>query len=694
MAKRFLGFTPEQRGKILPELAGMQEDEQRKVIASNPAYQQKLGNATEQAMRILNPEPVKANEGVYVRGYAQGGQAKLDSAQKRLSDAQTALQAARDAQAANPEDEALVKRVSEKEAAVTRAQEALNTAQSNFKTTEIDSAAEMVSDIQKDPTSGVVGADVEKITTTDEQLVSKDVAKIEDPVVQADVTTAGTADAVVAPEKTPAPTVEATTVSKEIDATLDKLTAATGLPSDEALAKAATMKPEELAQLGLDAAQITAAQTVKAPDERKLEEGEMIEGATVDMERVRKETNFEAATGAPSSDATVQGQLTGLMEDFEGKEPPAWAAGAMRAASAQMAARGLSSSSMAGQAIVQAAMESAIPIASQDAKTAASFELQNLSNKQQSAMFAAQQRVEFLNLEFNQEFQTRVANASKISDIANMNFTAEQQVALENARLAQSVDLANLDAANAKVLSDAAAMSQLDMTNLNNRQQAQVQQANAFLQMDMKNLDNEQSTSIFKSQQITNAMLTDAAADNAAKQFNATNEIQVNQFYDNSTATVALQNNEQANAQERFNAGEANAVAMHNSKMLEAREQFNAQNSLIIEQANASWYQQVATADTAAINQANRDKAAEANNMTQLAFNAVMQETRDLMSYAWQTANNDAERATQLALGKLQSDAAAASAKANISNGMWGALGQFGAAFLRRGSSTPSPTGN
>ncbi len=70
--------------------------------------------------------------------------------------------------------------------------------------------------------------------------------------------------------------------------------------------------------------------------------------------------------------------------------------------------------------------------------------------------------------------------------------------------------------------------------------------------------------------------------------------------------------------------------------------------------------------------------------MTQLAFNAVMQETRDLMSYAWQTANNDAERATQLALGKLSADAAAASAKAKVSNGMWGALGSFGAAFIRR----------
>ena len=54
------------------------------------------------------------------------------------------------------------------------------------------------------------------------------------------------------------------------------------------------------------------------------------------MDRVKAETNFQAATGAPSSDATVQGQLTGLMEDFEGKSPPAWAAGAMRNAASKI----------------------------------------------------------------------------------------------------------------------------------------------------------------------------------------------------------------------------------------------------------------------------------------------------------------------------------------------------------------------
>ena len=57
-------------------------------------------------------------------------------------------------------------------------------------------------------------------------------------------------------------------------------------------------------------------------------------------------------------------------------------------------------------------MESALPIALQDAQTVAQFEAQNLSNRQQRAMLFAQQRATFLGMEFDQEFQSRVANAS------------------------------------------------------------------------------------------------------------------------------------------------------------------------------------------------------------------------------------------------------------------------------------------
>ena len=62
----------------------------------------------------------------------------------------------------------------------------------------------------------------------------------------------------------------------------------------------------------------------------------------------------------------------------------------------QMAARGLGASSLAGQAIVQATMEAALPIAQADAAIVAQFEQQNLSNRQQRAMLAAQQRAAFM----------------------------------------------------------------------------------------------------------------------------------------------------------------------------------------------------------------------------------------------------------------------------------------------------------
>ena len=74
----------------------------------------------------------------------------------------------------------------------------------------------------------------------------------------------------------------------------------------------------------------------------------------------------------------------------------------MRAATAEMARRGMGASSIAGQAIVQAAMEAALPIAQADAQIQAQFEGQNLSNRQQMAVFYAQQRASFIGQEFDQ----------------------------------------------------------------------------------------------------------------------------------------------------------------------------------------------------------------------------------------------------------------------------------------------------
>jgi hypothetical protein len=538
-------------------------------------------------------------------------------------------------------------------------------------------------EFEADPASQVTRADV--ATLSDAQ---KEAGMISEGTGQAGETTDATLTTATAEGDVKGPVVKdavkaaVQTATPAVQDTVSKLVASTGKPTEGALADAATMTPQELASLGLTVDQIKEATQVIAPASRTIQEGELVSGSAVDFERAKAETNFTAATGVPSTEATVQGQLTGLLEQFEGGETPAWAAGAMRAATATLAARGLGASSMAGQAIVQAAMESAMPIAMADAQTRASFEAQNLSNRQQAAMFAAEQRSKFLGMEFDQEFQARVQNAARVADVANQNFNAEVQIAMENARLTQTVDIANLDARNAKIMADAAAMSQVDITNLNNRQQAAIQYANSFLQMDMANLTNEQQATMFKSQSIVQALFSDQAAENAAAQFNATSENQTNQFYDSLTSQVDQFNADQGNAMERFNAGEANALAQFNKQQEDRRAEFNAQQSLVVEQANAKWAQDIATTETAAINEANRDEARAANEMSAAAYEAQIQMERDTMSYAFQTANNNADRATQIAIQTMVTEASASEASAKKSSAFAAAIGTVAAEII------------
>ena len=505
-----------------------------------------------------------------------------------------------------------------------------------------------------DPTSLVKAANVGEIDTTGTE-VAAGTGQLTGAAPTVDQTaTIGTTATATAPAATPAATIEAAKVGDQAIAAANQVQAVQGTVSPDAIVEAA--QGDTLQQLNLEAAQLAQAQTIKAPAERVLQEGELIQGSSVDMNKVNEAIQFEAAQANPSAMATVQGQLAQLTENFDAKSPPAWAAGALRAATAQMAARGLGASSMAGQALVQATLESALPIAMQDAQTVAQFESQNLSNRQQTAMFAAQQRAEFLGMEFTQDFQSRVANSARIGEIANVNFTAEQQIALENARMAQSVDLANLSAANGKVLADAAALTQLDLTNLNNRQQAAVQNAKSFLDMDMANLSAQQQTTMFKAQAIQQALFSDQAAENAARQFNASSENQTTQFFANLSSQVSQFNSSQVNATSQFNAGQTNAMAQFNANVKNQRDQFNAQNSLVVAQANAQWRQSVATTEFAAQHEANLDAAKTANLITTSALDQLWQRERDLMSFAWKSSESSMDRNLSILLADKDLD--------------------------------------
>ena len=385
----------------------------------------------------------------------------------------------------------------------------------------------------------------------------------------------------------------------------------------------------------LDAAQLDKAQTVDEIDDRKLEAGEEVTGSAVDQTKVG-----EAFGTGEVKAASIQDELTTLMDQFEGGNNPPWAAGAMRKANMLMASRGLGASSMAGQAIIQAAMEAALPIAQIDT-----------ANKQQMSLAKAEQRAKFLQQDFDQAFQAKVINASKVSEIANMNFNADQQVALENAKMAQTVDLQNLNNKQALVMAEAAQLSQLETQNLSNMQQAQVENAKNFLQIDMANLNNEQQTEIFKAQTIANTILSDTASANANEQFNASSEMQVDQFNNTMKSQLNQFNSAQMNAMNQFNAGEANAIQKFNSELQAGREQFNASMYAQIAQANAKWRQDTETINTAAANQSNFQYAKDVNGLTNKAIDELWQKERDLMSYSFTASESAKDKVLSLILG-------------------------------------------
>jgi hypothetical protein len=458
----------------------------------------------------------------------------------------------------------------------------------------------------------------------------------------AEVATAGTTEVAGQPIMAPVREAQVDPTKPDVKKETDALTAQTL----KDLTKGVTGQEDYTTNLADLTAQTGTAKTVQevageaGVPRRTLDQtmggiGELVSGAAVDQAKVE-----EAFGTGEVQAASVQDELAGLMSQFEGGDTPAWAAGSMRKATQMLAARGLGASSLAGQAVIQAAMEAALPIAQIDA-----------GNKQQMALFKAEQRAKFLGMEFDQAFQAKVINAAKVSEIANMNFTADQQIALENSRAANTMELTNLSNKQALLMSEAAALANLELTSLNNLQSAQVENARNFLQMDMANLTNKQQTEVFKTQQNIAAILNDSAQEFAASQFNATSENQSNQFFANLSAAVSQFNASQINTMDQFNLNSTNAMRQFNSEMQNARDIFNAQNGLVIAQANAKWRQSIATLNTAAQNESNMDFAKTINALSAKNLDEIWQRERDIMSNAFVASESEMDRALQIILG-------------------------------------------
>jgi len=287
--------------------------------------------------------------------------------------------------------------------------------------------------------------------------------------------------------------------------------------------------------------------------------------------------------------ATTQYQLTQLLSSIEeGTEMPAWASPAVRKVGAIMQARGLGASSMASAAITQAVMESGIAIATQDANKYSTIQLQNLNNKQQTAL----------------------TNAATYAAMDKANLSARLQSAVTNAQSLLSVDTANLTA----------------------QQQTNTLNYNALVQ------------GLFK----------DAAEENARKEFNAKNELQVQEFFAELGSQVETANANRTAAIDQFNVGEENAMNQFNSSVRDARDKFNANMQFAIDQSNVNWRRQVNTADTALQNETNRINVQNLFNMNQTALNALWQKYRDNASWNFSKSESALQRQHEVGIMAME----------------------------------------
>ena len=273
----------------------------------------------------------------------------------------------------------------------------------------------------------------------------------------------------------------------------------------------------------------------------------------------------QGQTGAITSDATVKGQLEGLQNEVttalaSGNPMPVWARGAAKATEAAMAARGMSASSMAAEALAEGIMNAAVPIATADARTYKDMIFQNLANNQQAAITNAQSYLKM--------------------DMANLS--NNQQTSLANLQTRQSFLLSDQAAANASAQFNATSQNQVNEfydklgSTINEQNAVRTDTMNQYAQSEANKI------AAINAQNKVAIDEANAARESAINQFNATVENQRQQFNVNNQREI-----DQSNVVWR------RAINTANTAGVNATNQTNAQNLLNLSNwaVSAAWQQ-------------------------------------------------------------------------------------------------------
>ena len=530
-----------------------------------------------------------------------------------------------------------------------------------------------------------------------EQLEADSIAKKDDLTVKKaempDLVDAGQVTT-TAQAKAPAG-LTAQTVDAELVTQAPEVTAATGTVSEDAQADAAKVTrvdPIEAATVeiipgaltervvgtlsdgaksqaaqiaGVSLARITRAKTqlrkagLSAEDITELgNDPETLEARLADF----TETQRGLIAGLPE-EALVSNQLDSLLVGIEEGNIPTWARPAVASVEAMLAQRGMSASTVGRDALLNAIIQSAVPMAQANAQAI-------------QVSISQDKTADIKQAEFNQ--QTAITNANNVFQMDLAQFSSDQQIALSNSKFLQTVGLEEANNRQQATIQNAVLMSQANLAEADFYQKTQINNANAFLQMDLSNLSNKQQANILRAQNEQQTLLSNQSAINASRQFNATSENQTQQFMAGlandvekfnaaQINNVEMFNTEQTNARQalafasevdlnKANANMTNQMKQFNAESEFKRDRFNIENARIVEQSNLAWRRQVNTVNTAAQNDVNMQNSINSFNISSQALSFMWQELRDEADYAFKSSENEKARLAALLSTAVASD--------------------------------------
>ena len=204
-------------------------------------------------------------------------------------------------------------------------------------------------------------------------------------------------------------------------------------------------------------------------------------------------TEVVVKVAALPEEALVSVQMETLLAGMDDGEIPTWARPTIAALDGIMARRGLSASTVGRDAMFNAIIQSALPIAQSNATALKDMALANLSNEQQAAVTNANNSMQ-LRIQNLANRQLAVSETARMAqEIAVKQSTFDQQAAVISSEQQQQTALINTQNAQAKASADAQMAQQAAIAEFSENSRRDYENLKALNDANVNNLNAEQA---------------------------------------------------------------------------------------------------------------------------------------------------------------------------------------------------------